>query len=348
MRPAHLFPATLWLVLASTTAQAQTIYDLATDGSAFSSSAFACPTGSCTPCTRSSTTHGPVVAFGQTGFNGQNAWGTVTGTFNARARLDGVLVPGDLLPVGSLFRSYVFLRHNFCLGFSGNDHCPGYLCGVSYQIGSLSGSLGRSGNVLIPIDLPAEEAVNGTFRFDFCNHHIVWGAGCDIVGSIDYRWRVVTPAPVRAAAAAAGDIGPLAFPGTGLTIDKSSGPAGSITATRVTGLPPTTPLPAPNAAAYPDYWEARTDLPPGGFAVDLILEYDAGRLEPGVVEQDIRIWRYDRGSGVWDELPTTIDAVAHTATARGLDRFSIFCLATDPKVVPARASSWGTLKTTYR
>lgn len=348
MKDFRLLMALAFMATTPALGSAETVYDLSTDGVSVSASQYACPSGLCTPCVGGSPTHGPVVSFGQTGFNGQNAWGTVNGTFSASARLDGVLVPGNLLPAGSFFRSYLFLRHSFCLGFSGNDNCPGFQCGVSYQVGSQVATLGRSSNVQIPIDVPAHEAVNGTFAFSFCNHHIIWGAGCGIVDSQNFRWRVHTPAPVRAIAVAAGDAAPFSFTGTGISIDKSSGPAGVISGTRVTGAPPVPPPPPTVTPGYPDYWELRTDMPQGGFGVQLQLAYDPAQVSLDTPEQDLRIWRYDMITDQWTMLPTVIDLVAHTATVTGLDRFSIFCLGDQTKVVPAKAASWGTVKTIYR
>lgn len=340
--------AVLALVLAPVAARAETVYDLATDGVTMSVSGYACPGGTCTPCVGGSPIYGPVISFGETGFNGRDAWGTVSGSFSARAVIDGVSLAGGLLPAGSYFRSYLAFRHSFCRGFAGNDDCPGYRCGVSYQVGSVSGAVGRTNGVSIPIDVPAEEAANGTFQFSFCNHHLTWGAGCNVPGSIDLRWRVVTPAPVRAMAAGAGDAAPLAFPGTGVTVDKASGPAGVVTATRVTGAPPVPPALLPLSPGHADYWEIRTDMPQGGFAAQLQIAYDPARLVGGVDEQQLRIWRFDLAGQEWEMLPTVLDATAHTATTTGLDRFSLFCLGDMHKAVPARGRSWGSLKTIYR
>lgn len=346
MRMVKCLAISAGLMLGGDPLRAEVVYDQITTGSiTVTSPPFACNVGPCTPCVRTSPVNGPVIAFGQTGFNGAEAWGTVTGTFTASVLLDGVSVPASLLPSGSRFRSQVTLRHSFCRGFSGNDPCPGYACGVTYQIGSVSRSVVRTG-ATFPVEFPASEAVGGSFRFDFCNHDIVWGAGCDRAGSIGNRWFLVTPNPVRAAALPAGDATPVSFANLGLTVDKSSGSGGTLTATRVQGQ-----LPVGALALFPDYpsyWELTSNLAPNSFEAEIQLRYDPAAIRPGVVEQSLKVWRVDLATGQCTGMTTTIDPVTHTAIATGVTGFATFYLSATSPPTATRKQSWGGVKTLYR
>ena len=341
----HVAPTVVLLSLAfaTTPARAETIYDGLIVGEIFSSSSYTSGNTSRPPCVGSSLTGGPVIAFGTTGFNSPPSCGTILGTFTARAVLDGVAVPSGLLPVGSFYRSRMGVRHFFCPGATGP--CSEAGCSLVYTINGRTTFAPRATDTYT-IDIPAAEATSGLFQFDFANHEVTWGAGCGVVGSIVNRWFLHTPAPVRAAVLSDGDSPPATFAGAALTVDKSSGPGGIITGTRVASFPPALVL--PQTPDYPGYWEIHTDIAPGALTADIRVQFDPALITPGVQEQDLRLWRVDPVTNHCVLVPTTIDTATHTATGTGLDRFAVFILSQNPAPTATRRQSWGEVKQQYR
>ena len=80
---------------------------------------------------------------------------------------------------------------------------------------------------------------------------------------------------------------------------------------------------------------AAYDFGPGGTTfsppIDLVVAYDPADIPAGYSESDLVIKMYD--GTAWIDLPTTVDTVAHTATAK-VSHFTIFALFAAPPVAP--------------
>jgi len=80
-------------------------------------------------------------------------------------------------------------------------------------------------------------------------------------------------------------------------------------------------------AAY-DFGPSGTTFSP---PIDLVVAYDPADIPAGYSESDLVIKMYD--GTAWIDLPTTVDTVAHTATAK-VSHFTIFALFAAPPVAP--------------
>ncbi|RLF48053.1 MAG: hypothetical protein DRN20_05135, partial [Thermoplasmata archaeon] len=80
-------------------------------------------------------------------------------------------------------------------------------------------------------------------------------------------------------------------------------------------------------AAY-DFGPSGTTFSP---PIDLVIAYDLADIPAGYAESDLVIRMWD--GTAWIDLPTTVDTVVHTATAK-VSHFTIFALFAAPKVVP--------------
>jgi hypothetical protein len=67
--------------------------------------------------------------------------------------------------------------------------------------------------------------------------------------------------------------------------------------------------------------------------IDLVIEYDPADIPAGFSESDLVVRMYDSTAKAWIDLPTTVDTVTHTATAK-VSHFSIFALFAAPPVAP--------------
>jgi uncharacterized membrane protein len=204
------------------------------------------------------------------------------------------------------------------------------------------------------------ESLNGTDDPAWCN-----GAGVDTVNK--YVWANVTHFSVFAIiahpAAAAITVGgppgiavgggavvaaPMNVPvdpatgavtsATTLTVEKATLtiPVGTIVkdaegnplSTSITTLyTPTTAERVGAIAAY-DFGPSGTTFTP---PIDLVIAYDPANIPAGFAETDLVIRMWD--GTAWIDLDTTVDTVAHTATAK-VSHFTVFALFAAPPIAP--------------
>ena len=96
---------------------------------------------------------------------------------------------------------------------------------------------------------------------------------------------------------------------------------------------PPAPPPETNIVGIP------YNLEPGGATFDQLTtitwNYDPDEISPGVAEEDLVLAYYDEAAGEWVELPSVVDPVNNTITAR-VDHLTIFAIiAPVPPPVPA-------------
>lgn len=298
--------------------------------------AFSDPTYECVTCGgKQEGTAGPcaeslVISLrGCPGPVGVENQGEIAGVISALGVIvDGVRLHVGTLPTGSFYEHGLsHLAPAFeCLGCHPLPRAcsPSYPCETDWIIGGLSGVFHDT--ELRVFNTPAPETVTGlNFHFRFCNGNFTWGAGCNVVGSSGLRWRLHVPAPLRATSIPSGDAAAHSFPGTDVSVDFSSSPGGTVTATNVLGAPP---YPPPGLPLLPRYWELRTDMADNSFSAEITISYDPAEIPSGVAESTLSIWAYDVQNANWIRVPTTIDESANSATSTNLGRLSIFILAT--------------------
>jgi len=106
--------------------------------------------------------------------------------------------------------------------------------------------------------------------------------------------------------------------------------AGNPLATSITTMhTPSTAKTVGAIAAY-DCGPSGTTFEP---AIDLAIEYDPAEIPAGFSESDLVVKMYDSTAKAWIDLDTTVDTVAHTATAK-VAHFTIFALFAAPPVAP--------------
>lgn len=275
-----------------------------------------------------------IIAFGKSGLGGWS-YGSLTGSLQLAAEIDGLTIPPALLPRDSYFTS----RIGVGVSFTPINPCGGPQ-GLDYQINSNVGAFTESGNHEITI--PAGEADLVNFEINFCNVGAHWGAGCNINGSVNDRWLLHSPGVVNASVVGPGDTAPIAFPTEGVTLDFQQGGGGTVTVMR-------SEVEAPGGAAPPGpagYWELRTDMLDGSYSVDVTLEFDPATLPPEVNPAGLMIARFDRVENSWESLISEVDVGTGTVTAT-TDGLSKLVLS-EHLVVSVQNSTWGALKLQYR
>lgn len=339
------------LALVPGVAGAQFILDPVPGTMTLSSATYSRRTGagveSATPCYGGGA-GGPFVVFGTNQLGGANTWGTIEGEATPLVTLDGVSFSNPrLLPAGSFFRSGLGAIGTFCPGATSHpEDCPGLPCALTYDIGNGTVQGSTPNDFEVNVDIPASGyATSIPFRFVFCNRLVVWGAGCGIVGSGAYRWRLFAPARPSVVQTPAGGTGPFAFGSTGARLTFSSDPGGITTVTNVPGFPSTIPPPA--SSAIPRYWDARTDMSTGSFACDITIRFDPLEIPATVSEAGLKLLAWDDALSEWGEIETQVDVTQHEVSAAGLTRLTTFMIGT-PLPTPAHGTSWGRIKRRFR
>ncbi|MBZ5640837.1 MAG: hypothetical protein LAO51_19030 [Acidobacteriia bacterium] len=249
-------------------------------------------------------------------------WGTVDGTVNGLGvDVDGVRLSAGTLPIAAYY------THGF--QFDGPSINWGPICNYDFSlIWSVGSDIGSAhGRLSKEIVTPVPETVTGVpFRFDItCAGLLYWGDTSGVCSGIFHGegWALHVPAPLRAMYLLAGDQNRHVFLGTGVTIASSGLSSGVVMATNVPGATPGS-IPIPSVWTLPRYWEVRTDIPEDQFSLQLDINYDPSEIPSSVQETDLALWRFDPTAQTWQQLPTTIDPLSHTATSPGLSKLGVF------------------------
>jgi hypothetical protein len=146
---------------------------------------------------------------------------------------------------------------------------------------------------------------------------------------------------MNAVVVSAGDVPPMAMPGSDFAVDFSASSGGTVMVSHVNADPPVTET----IDHLNGYWDVHSDLVPGTFSAVVSFGYDGAALPPEVAPETIMVAVYDMGTDAWTTLTTTVDVSQQTATA-AVDRFGKFVLVGD-SALRARAESWGAIKALY-
>lgn len=273
-----------------------------------------------------------IVSFGKTGLSGWS-YGTMSGSIQLAAEIDGLTIPPALLPCNSRFSS----RMGVGAGYHPFSPCGDQ--GLDYQINSNSGVFTEGGNH--EIHIPAEEANLVSFEINFCNVSAHWGAGCGVNGSINDRWLLWAPGQINAATIASGNAAPLPFPNQNLILDFQQSNGGIVTVLRSEQA-----APGGLAPAGPDgYWEITTDMADGSYSVVVTLEFDSASLPADINPAALMIARFDRTQNGWESLNSVVDITTGTVTAT-TSGLSKLVLATE-SVVTVTRSTFGAVKARF-
>jgi hypothetical protein len=298
-----------------------------------------CPVANCMLCVNDVDDPGDhrlMLAFGAT-TAAQGAWGTVIGTVAPFVEIDGVTLTPDLLPAAAYFSSVFYWRDFPFPPVCANGSPPQ----VIYQIADRPQQI-VSGDGTETIVIPVRDALVVPFEVSFCSQFVSWGAGCDVAGSSERKWRLFLPAPVQAFTIVPGDAPPVEIPDMGIMIDVADGPGGTLSASRIEGAAPFgTPPPGPDG-----YWDLSTDAPAGSFEAEVAVAFDPATLPDGVSADDLRLVRWSADDGIWQGLATSIDAPSGTATASVVSFGPLALTWESPLAV--EAASWGKVKAVYR
>ncbi len=291
----------------------------------------------CAACVEDQDTVNPstrplIISFGKTGLSGWS-YGTMSGTMQLAAEIDGLTIPPALLPCDSRFSS----RMGVGAGYHPFSPCGDQ--GLDYQINSNGGVFTEGGNH--EIHIPVEEANLVSFEINFCNVSAHWGAGCGVNGSINDRWLLWAPGRINAATVDPGNSAPLPFPNQNVILDFQHGSGGIVTALRSELDAPGGMAPAGPAG----YWEITTDMARGSYSVDVTLQFDAASLPPDINPAALMIARFDRVANGWESLNSVVDVAAGTVTAT-ISELSKLVLSTE-SVVTVTRSTFGAVKARF-
>lgn len=279
--------------------------------------------------------HRLIFAFGAAYPNLQTT-GLAIGVLHPFIEIDGVRLDPPLWPCASVLRSGI---RWFDRPFAQN--CPDTTKGLIYEIGDMP-QVEVTGDGDAFFDIDAADADGIPFRFSICSEFVHWGAGCEISGSSQYGFRLITPGVPRAFEAAAGDAVPVAFASHEVAFDPASGPGGKVSVARVNADPPGTPA----VEHLNGYWDVHTDMPAGSFSIDIEFAINPASLPEGVDVAGIVVAGYAPSTGMWEPLMTTVDEPSLTATITA-DRMTKFVLL-ESAPVPVDQHTWGGVKARYR
>jgi hypothetical protein len=276
-----------------------------------------------------------VMAFGSRGNICDNSWGELIGTVNPIVTIDGVLINDvSLLPGEGYFYCGMNVLKQWCPTDNGYPDCPGFSCdSLFYNFDGQEGDISVGARYF---SFPVPTASDGVdFNIQFCNREVVWGAGCNIGGSIVYRWRLFVPGPIDAWSVPAHHNGPHDFPDTDASITIHDNPAGIITVTKAPGV-------APEWSECDDvlsvYWDIRSNIPDESFWAQIAVSYDPSDVPADTREDHLTAWIYVESSENWRSFPTTVDTIAHVATVTDVTVLGPLVLADCPD--PTSVEVW--------
>jgi Leucine-rich repeat (LRR) protein/pimeloyl-ACP methyl ester carboxylesterase len=118
---------------------------------------------------------------------------------------------------------------------------------------------------------------------------------------------------------AGGDAEPQVFGNTGVTMDFSSGPGGTVSVYRFDDPPPGTT----KSATLPHYWDVDSDFSDSSFLVTITFDYDESEvLASGLAEAELKIAYYDT---LWHPMTTNVDMDNNQVSVTS-DHFSLFAI----------------------
>jgi len=294
------------------------------------------PSG-CTLCINDEDTTGDnrlIIAMGET-YPFTTTTGFAEGVVRPFVEVDGARIPPDLLPCGAWFRYGIGWQDYFT-----PNPCDGTAPGVTYQIGSMP-EVTVTGDGNDTFTIPATEASEVPFTISICSQFFYWGGGCNVSGSSDESWELYVPAAMNAVMVSAGDVPPMAMPGSDFTVDFSASSGGTVMVSHVNADPPVTET----IDHLNGYWDIHSDLAPGAFSAQVSFGYDGAVLPPEVAPETIMVAVYDMSTDNWTTLTTSVDVSRQMATAT-VDRFGKFVLVGD-SALRAQTERWGAIKALY-
>jgi len=139
---------------------------------------------------------------------------------------------------------------------------------------------------------------------------------------------------------AGGDTEPQVFGNTGVSMDFSSGPGGSVSVYRFDESPPGTA----KSASLPHYWDIDSDFSDSSFLVTITFNYDESEvLASGLTESELKVAYYDT---LWHAMLTNVD-MNNNQVSVTTDHFSLFAIGSFPATDIEEEQEFATLPSCF-